>query len=119
MDLQRGAQERADVREERVTKSQEASAKLSREQFDYSRQEHERDNAFQREQFEYRKGQDRKAEDKARSDKIAAAFQHFGAAIAGSRGGGGSVGVPSLGGGQDVSAFRMAPPPQRVPPRVK
>jgi hypothetical protein len=119
MDMARQTQERADTREERVTKSQEAGARLAREQFEFSRAEHEKDNAFQREQFEYRKSQDRKAEDERRSAKIAAAFQHFGAAIAGRSGGGGSVGVPSLGGGQDVSAFRMAPPPQRVPPRVK
>lgn len=119
MDMQKQSQERANVREDRVAGAQEQSAKLAREQFDFSRAEHEKDNAFQREQFEYRKGQDRKAEDNARSAKIAAAFQHFGAAISGGRGGGGSVGVPSLGGGQDVSAFRMAPPPQRTPPRVK
>lgn len=111
------SEERANDREDRVAEAQAANAKLAREQFDYSRSEHERDNAFQREQFEYRKGQDRKAEDKARSDKIAAAFQHFGSAIAGSVRGGGGGNVPSLGGGQDVSAFRMTPAPQRVPPR--
>lgn len=133
----KGAETRADTREERLTSAQEKAQKLEQEKFAYSqaehekdnlraeeanrfsREEHARDNAFAREQFDYRKSQDQKAEDKARGDKIAAAFQHFGAAIAGSvRGGGGGGGVPSLGGGQDVSAFRMTPPPQRTPPRV-
>jgi hypothetical protein len=124
MDIQRSQEERAgrtevrqDTREERMTASQERSAQIQREQFDYSKAEHERDNAFQREQFEYKKSQDTKADDERRSEKIAAAFRHFGAAISSSRGGGGSVGVPNLGGGQDVSAFRITPPPQRTPPR--
>jgi hypothetical protein len=108
---------RQDTREERVTATGEASAKLAREQFDYSKAEHERDNAFQREKFDYAKQQDRVQMDLHRQEKIAAAFRSFGAAISGSHGGGGSVGVPNLGGGQDVSAFRMNPAPQRVPPR--
>lgn len=128
-------EERQDTREERMTRSQEAGAQLQREQFqateanrqrdeafqretfEHTKGEQARDNAFQREQFDYRKQQDLKAADLARQEKIAAAFRHFGAAISGRGGGGGSVGVPNLGGGQDISAFRMTPAPQRIPPK--
>lgn len=52
-------------------------------------------------------------------EKMAAAFQHIGAMIAGSvkgiSGGGGS-GISA--GGEDTSVFRIAPPPQRQAPRV-
>jgi len=90
---------RANTREDRMAAAQEANAKLQREEFDY------------------RKAKDIKARNQHQHDKIAAAFQHFGAAIASSRGGGGGGGSFSAGPGQDVSAFRMTPPPQRVPPR--
>lgn len=94
------AQQRLDEREARVAAAQTDSQTLARERFDYQKQ------------------QDIQQADQQRQDKIGAAFRAFGNAIASSRGGGGgSVSVGNLGGGQDVSAFRMNPPPQRTPPR--
>ncbi len=77
-------------------------------------------NTLAREKFEYDKQQDVKLADERRNKEIGDAFLAFGNAIAsggGSRGGVGSVSVPALGGQQDVSAFRITPAPQRVPPR--
>jgi hypothetical protein len=91
--------QRANIREDRMTQAQERSAKL------------------QREEFEYRKAQDIKAENRHQQDKIAAAFRSFGEAIAGSIRGGGGGGSYSAGPGQDVNAFRITPAPQRIPPR--
>jgi hypothetical protein len=60
-----------------------------------------------------------RAEDKAeaRQKRIAEAFAQLGRSLGGGRvpsvGGGGSSG-----GGQDASAFRLPPKPQRTPPRI-
>jgi len=95
-------EERQNVREDRVAGAQEQSA------------------ALQREEFNYRKAHDIATQEQHQRDKITAAFQAFGHAIASSRSGGSiGGGAPNLGGGQDVSAFRLTPAPQRVPPRVK
>lgn len=90
---------RANDREDRVAAAQTASAKL------------------QSEEFAYRKAHDQAQMDQHDRDKIVQAFQHFGAAIA-SSGGSSSISAGSSGSpGQDVSAFRITPPPQRTPPR--
>jgi hypothetical protein len=94
------AETRAIEREERMLRNQEI------------------DNQLQRERFEFQKQQALKAEQRSESDRIAKAFQQFGAAIAGrfrgARVGGGGI---SMGPGQDVRAFQIAPAPQRIPPR--
>lgn len=131
----REAAERAEGREERVTRTQAESAALQRETFEASKAERARDNAFQREQFEaskaerstdnafqreqfdYRKAQDVKERDERQAAVMAKAFAQFGQAIAQSGGGQVGGGSYSPGPGQDVSAFRLAPPPQRTPPR--
>jgi hypothetical protein len=95
----RRSEERANQREERIVQQQEVSNQLARERFD-----------FQQEKYA-------EQEERQRQDRIGAAFRQFGAAIA--SGGGGNIGVSiQSGGGQDVGAFRIAPAPQRVPPRI-
>jgi hypothetical protein len=111
-------EERSLDREDRLATAQIESQRLQQQQFQATEANRQRDEAFQRETFEYRKAQDRKDEDAKNAAAIARAFQSFGQAIA-SRGGG-SVsggGGASVGGGQDVSAFRLTPAPQRMPPR--
>jgi len=95
-------QERLDMataREERMTKAQESNASLEREKFNWQKQKFA-------EQQSAEKG-----------EKIAKAFQNFGAAIAGSVKGFSVGGGGSSGGGQSVEAFKITPAPQRQPPR--
>lgn len=133
----------ANDREDRLVQSTQENQKLQREQFDFTKQratvQDERDarNAelaaereqrliesstetqkLQREKFEYDKEQDRIRKDKEQQDRIAKAFSIFasGFANAYSGAGGGSSGY-NPGPGQDINAFRIAPPPQRTPPR--
>ena len=81
---------------------------MAKEQVEFNRQK-------------YADAQARQAQQDAKHahEKIAAAFQRIGAMVAGSRSGGSAGGqVGGFGGEQDSSAFRMAPTPQRTPPRV-
>lgn len=87
-------------REERITAAQEKSQNLAEEK------------------FQYQKDQDAKAAELTQQKKIGDAFVNLGKAIAGRFSGAsiGGGGIPALP-GQDVSAFRITPAPQRVPPR--
>jgi hypothetical protein len=92
-------EELAQQREERITQAQERDAQLSREKFEYAKQ------------------QDIQQRNQQQSDKIGAAFRAFGNAIAGSvHGVGGGISMPSNP-AQDPNAFRINPAPQRTPPR--
>ena len=97
------AQDRADAREDRLVANQEADNRLSREKFDYEKQ------------------QDRVKADAERGAAIAKAFMEFGKAIAGigSSSGGSVGGGASAGGGQDVGAFQLGATPQRNFPRAQ
>lgn len=94
-------EERALAREDRLAEASIRSGELAREK------------------FQYEKEQDVKLADERRNKEIGDAFLAFGNAIAGSfsRSGGGGGSIPSLGGQQDTSAFRITPAPQRTPPR--
>jgi len=97
------AEDRLDLagqREDRMAQTQADNQKLEREKFDWQKQK-----------FEEQKGEQSR-------ERIAKAFQHFGAAIAGSvHGVAGISGGGGGGGGQDSSAFRLNPAQQRTPPR--
>jgi hypothetical protein len=114
MDLQRKADTRAESadrraedrldaaskREDRMAATAAQNQNLEREKFDWQKQK-----------YEEQKGEQSK-------ERIAKAFQSFGAAIAGSVKGIGSLGGGgSSGAGQDTGAFKLAPGPQRTPPR--
>ena len=92
-------EERAQDREDRIAAAQEQSNTLARERFE-----------FDKEKFE-------SAQEEKRYTRIANAFKAFGAAISNSYAGARvGVSVPSQP-GQDSSAFRLAPTPQRLAPR--
>lgn len=93
--------------------------KLQREQFEFSKEKANRAESFQREQFEWQKQKYEEQKGEQQREKIANAFMNFGRAIASSRSGGGGGGgsLPSYS-GQDSSAFRLQPAPQRAFPNI-
>lgn len=139
------AEQRAEGREDRMAEAQIRQADIQQRQLDLQSENTKADNAraerqlqlqernisednaraqraegFQREQFEYKKAQDRREEDERNRKVIQDAFLKFGQAIAGlGQGGGVSLGGGGGGGGgQDQSAFRITPAPQRQAPSI-
>lgn len=95
-----GRQEQlANKREERTTRVAEGHLDLAKKQYDL---------AVERE---------RRAAEQHQKDKIGAAFEHFGKAIAGRFSGASISTGGGSGSGQNESAFRLNPAPQRHAPR--
>lgn len=116
-------QERLDMansREERMTKAQEGAQQLEREKFDFSKQKANESQQLEKQKFEWQKQKYEEQKSEQHKERIAKAFQAFGAAIGNSwkgvsiGGGGGGGGQ----GGQDAGAFRLTPGPQRQAPHA-
>lgn len=136
------AETRAEGREDRMATAQERAADLQARQLEFQQNEAQVDNAradraqdradereerlvaqgassqaLAREQFEYKKISDRQEADQKQSEAMMSMWIQFGKAIAGIGGSGsGGISVPSAGGAQDSSAFRINPTPQRQAP---
>lgn len=136
------AEVRAEQREDRMATAQQRQADIQKESLDFQRSEASIDNAradraqdraderedrlvatsaasqqLAREQFDYKKIQDRQESDQKQSEAMMSMWIQFGKAIAGIGGGGsGGVSVPSMGGGQDAGAFRISNAPERRAP---